>query len=189
MAVLLCLMDSYARAFEQICGLRILYICVSGRQIILKVFKLTSQVRMDHNSIHLILTSIAMLIHRTGTSIYTLIHSSGTLNYTKSLIRFLASGSVLVRASQASWQLRSPASRWPLTPCKKPCLQRCESLCFQHKWMQVMTKDSNLPWSDPLPQGNSQGVWNPPSLDTMTCWAMIYFCWWSWPSTIMNNHT
>ena len=74
---------------------------------ILKVLKLTNQVRMDHNGIRLILTSIATLIHGTGTSIYTLIQSSGTLNYTKRLIiRFLAFSSLLVRASQAPWQLR-----------------------------------------------------------------------------------
>ena len=150
---------------------------------------------MDHNSICLILTSIATLIHNTGTSIYTLIHSSGILNYTMSLIiRFLVFSSLLVGASQSSWQLRfSWDHHAPVDglspPSKKPCPKRCESLCFQHKWVQVMTKDSNLPWCDQLPQGNSQRVWNPPSLGTMTYWVLIYFCWWSWPATIMNNHT
>ena len=158
MAVLLRLMDSYARAFWA--NLRTFYICVSRHQIILKVLKLINQVRMDHNSIRLIFTSIATLIHGTGTSNYTLTHSSGILNYAKSLImRFLAFSSLLVGASQSSWQLRfSQDHHLPIDglspPSKNPCLQRCESLCFQHKWEQVMTKDSNLPWCDWIPQGN-----------------------------------
>ena len=78
-----------------------------GHQIILKVLKPTNQVRMDHNSIRLIFTSNATLIHSTGISIYTLIHISDILNYTKSLIiRFLDFSSLLVGASQSSWQLR-----------------------------------------------------------------------------------
>ena len=78
-----------------------LFTCVSRHQIILKVWKLTNQVRMDHNSIRLIFTIIATLIHITGTSIYTLIHISGILNYTKNLIiRFLAFSSLLAGASQ-----------------------------------------------------------------------------------------
>ena len=90
---------------------------------------------MDHNCFRLIFTSIATLIHSTGTSIYTLIHSSGILNYTKShhqipaLQQSTGRGIPIILAGT----IFSP-------PTKKPCLQRCESLCFQHKWVQVMTK-------------------------------------------------
>ena len=107
MAVLLRPMDSYARAFWA--NLRIknfLHLCFRTSDH-LKILKLTNQVRMDRNSIRMIFTSIATPIHSTGTSIYTFIHSSGILDYTKSLIiRFLAFSSLLVRASQSSWQLR-----------------------------------------------------------------------------------
>ena len=61
-------MDFYARAFRGNMQIKNFYICVFGHQIILKDLKLTNQVRMDHNDIRLIFTSIATLIHSTGTS-------------------------------------------------------------------------------------------------------------------------
>ena len=102
--VLLLLVDSYA--FKHICRYIILYTCVSGHQIILKGLQFTSHVRIDNSIIWQILPTIATLIHWTDTSIYILIHSSRTLIYTNSLIiSVLALSSLLVGASQISWQL------------------------------------------------------------------------------------
>ena len=126
---------------EHICGCIILYICVFGHPIILKSLQFTNHIRMDNSIIFPIFPTIATLIHWTGTNQY--LHTNPwqwhlhlhQQSYHQLPSPQQSTGGSISGIWAAIVLLRpSSSSRWPFTTlCKKHCLLRFGSLCFQHK--------------------------------------------------------